>query len=406
MANFDDLLARATDKGKATVHGAIFKGVDKHGIKIAGQDSVLPDAQPLREDAVLKAASSTKLFTSIALLQCIERGLIGLDDPVTSVAPELADPQIVTGTHPDTGELQSKPATQQITPRQLLTHTSGLGYWFLHPLLTKWATTTPKGKKSRESLVVPERHAIPLVFEPGEGWMYGVGLDWAGCIVRRLHGGVSLEDYMIENIWKPLGLERPFPTFCISRQGNEEYRARLMGAAERVKPADACSFAEPGIREFEFWQGDNPHDQDGGHGLCLTTRDYVAVLADLIADEPRLLRRETVQQMFTPQLDPGSATQKMLVQLRVAWDMVAGSDVAEGAVNHGLGGLLVTKDTPASGQPAGTLAWGGAANTVWFACREKGVAGFMSTQLSPFGDEHVKELVEAWRRDFWEKFRG
>lgn len=356
---------------------------------------------------MLKAASSTKLFTSIALLQCVDRGLIGLDDPVASVAPELAHPHIITGgMAPNTGELQYKPAAQQVTPKQLLAHTSGLGYWFLHPLLAKWATTTPEGKASRESLLVPKRHAIPLLFEPGEGWMYGVGLDWAGCIVRRLHGGMSLEEYMVEHIWKPLGLEAPFPTFCISQAGNEEYKARLMGAAERVKPNDADPNGRAGLKQFEFWQGDNPHDQDGGHGLCLTTRDFLAVLADLVADEPKLLRRETVQAMFTPQLNPGSAAQGMLVQLRAAWDMVAGSDVAEDAVNHGLGGLLVTKNTPESGQPAGILAWGGAANTVWFACRDKGVAGFMSTQLSPFGDDHVKELVEAWRRDFWEKLKA
>ncbi|KAH7021410.1 penicillin binding protein [Microdochium trichocladiopsis] len=405
MADFETLLARATDKNAPTLHGAIFKGVDKHGqeiySKIAGHASLPspsnPDPPVLQEDAVFKAASSTKLFASVALLQCVDRGLIGLDDPVSSVLPELAHPQIITGISPDTGAAQYTPATQPITPRHLLTHTSGLGYWFLHPLLMKWATTTPEGKKSRESLLVHERHAIPLLFEPGGqgqgqeespgGWMYGVGLDWAGCLVRRLHGNMSLEDYMIENIWKPLGLQAPYPTFCISKKGEDgdEYRRRLMGGAER----------------YTFWQGDNAQDQDGGHGLCLTTRDFVAVLADLVADEPKLLSREMVQEMFTPQLAPGSAAQKSLAGLRVVCDTVAGPDVDADAVNHGLGGLLVTKESPVSGQPAGTLAWGGAANTIWFACRDKGVAGFMTTQVHPFGDQQVHELVEAWRKEFW-----
>lgn len=271
----------------------------------------------------------------------------------------------------------------------------------MHPLLMKWATQMPAGKKSREAKLVHERHAIPLVFEPDEGWMYGVGLDWAGCLVRRLHGGISLEDYMIEHIWKRVGLEAPFPTFCLGRDGEEgeEYRGRLMGAAERVE--DAEGGRKLGLRGYSFWQGDNPHDQDGGHGLCLTTKDFVAVLADLVADEPKLLSKRLVEEMFTPQLTPGSVAQRALGDFRVACDIVAGKDAPGEAINHGLGGLLVTEGSEESSMPAGTLAWGGAANTIWFACRERGVAGFMSTQLHPFGDEVVRELVEAWRRDVW-----
>jgi CubicO group peptidase (beta-lactamase class C family) len=356
--------------------------------KISGYDSVGPHAAPLRDDAVFKYASASKLITSIALLQCVDRGLIGLDEPLARIIPELDGKEILKG-NSDAG-LITEPSTTKITARHLLSHMSGLTYFFMHPLLLKWRTQTQEGLKFKDSLKVDERCNIPLTFEPGQGWSYGTSLDWAGVVVKRFHGGVSLEDYMVENIWKPLGLSAPFPTFCISRDA--EYQARVMGAAERG--------ADGQLKAYEFWQGDNAVDQDGGHGLSGTAGDWLAVLADLVSDSPKLLKPDTVAALFEPQVDKNSKAMSMLLALRPAWELVAGP-VPDSAINHGLGGLLVTEEAPELGQPKNLLGWGGAANTVWFACRETGVAGFFSTQLHPFSDPAIKELVNAWKKDFF-----
>lgn len=171
--------------------------------KIAGYDSVLPDALPLREDAVLKLASATKLITSIALLQCIDEGLIGLDEPLTDIIPEFDGIEILT-------EVSGKDFTfersnNNVTASQLLSHTSGLGYPFTNRLLMLRAQAC---KDVPQSHRVTEKWAIPLVFEPGTGWVYGCGLDWAGLVVSRLHG-TSLDEYFVEQIWKRLGLVAP-----------------------------------------------------------------------------------------------------------------------------------------------------------------------------------------------------
>lgn len=346
-----------------------------------------PDAAPLKDDAVFKFASATKLITSVALLQCIDDGLIGIDQPLRKLLPELGR-QVIKGVS-DNGDLILEPAINNITPRHLLTHTSGLAYWFLNPLLMKWKQT-PDGKKYAESTKIHERCNIPLVFEPGSGWSYGVGLDWAGVLIKRLHGGMSLEDYMIEHIWKKVGRSAPFPTFCISKSSN--YESRLMAGAERGTDEE--------LKSYEFWQGNNPHDQDGGHGLSGTADDWLAVLADLVSDQPKLLKAETVAMMFEPQLANNTPAIPMLLQLRPAWELVTGK-VPDTAVNHGLGGMLVTESLADIGQPKNLLAWGGAANTVWFISREHGVAGFFSTQLHPFADPFVTELVDTWKSDFW-----
>lgn len=358
--------------------------------KVAGFDSVAPDAQPLREDAVFKLASATKLIVSIALLQCIDSDLVGLDEPLSKILPELDGKEILLG-ESETGFIFES-SKIKIAPRHLLSHTSGLAYPFLHPLLGKWRAS-PVGLEGQNSRIIAEKYNTPLLFEPGTGWVYGGSLDWAGVLVRRLNKGISLEDYMIENIWKPLGLSHPFPTFAISN--HPEYKARLLQGTTR----NSAGQLEP----HEFWFGDNPEDQEGGAGLVATAQDYTAVLADLVSDSPKLLKLETVSLMFTPQIPTGSPCISMLHQLRPAWEHIAGP-ISSDVVNHGLGGLLLLGDVPEISQPKNLLVWGGASNIAWFASKELGVAGFFATQISPFGDQPVNDLINGWKKDFWSRF--
>ncbi|KAE8151333.1 beta-lactamase/transpeptidase-like protein [Aspergillus avenaceus] len=397
MTEFDALLAEYTDRGNPKVHGVICKCVDKNGNeiynKIAGYDSISPDASPLREDVVLKLGSATKLITSIALLQCVDEGLIGLDDPLTDVLPEFESKSILTDVSGSNMTFENSEVS--ITARHLLTHTSGLGYPFTHPLLRLRAEArrADPNYSQNYSYRVTERYTMPLVFEPGTGWLYGCSLDWAGVVVSRLHDGISLGDYMVENIWKRLGLLAPFPCFNIAL--HPEYNARAMQGVTRTPSGR--------LEPCDRWAFDNNEDQEGGSGLSCTAQDFVAVLADLVSETPKLLKPATIAEMFTPQLVPNSPSIKMLLGLRVAWDTVAGP-VSEDRINHGLCGVLCTGSVPEIGQPKNVLAWGGASNIVWWVNRDNGVAGFFATQQAPFGNPTVTSLVNAWKRDFWTRF--
>lgn len=236
---------------------------------------------------------------------------------------------------------------------------------------------------------------MPLVFEPGTGWLYGCSLDWAGVVVTRLHGGMSLEEYFVENIWKRLGLQAPFPRFNISL--HPEYNARAMGGVSRTPDGK--------LVPNDKWAFDNPEDQEGGSGLSCTAKDYVSVLADLVSDSPKLLKQATIAEMFLPQLVTKSESIQNLLGLRAAWDTVSGP-IKDDAVNHGLGGILCVGDVPEIGQPGGMLAWGGASNIVWWVNRELKVAGFFATQQAPFGNPTVTKLVNAWKKDFWSQFNS
>lgn len=356
--------------------------------KIAGYNSLSQDAPPVREDAVLKVASATKLITSIALLQCIDKGLIGLDEPLTHILPEFEGKNILT--HVDGPDCTFTQSSTPVTARHLLSHTSGLGYRFTHRLLMQRAEARKDGP---QTLKVPERYDMPLVFEPGTGWLYGCSLDWAGAVVSRLHDGITLEEYFVKNIWEPLGLSAPFPRFNIAR--HPEYNARLMQGAKLVQDK---------LEHQDVWAFDNPEGQDGGAGLSATTADYVAVLADLVSESPRLLKQSTIETMFVPQLVPKSSSVKDLLALRPAWDTVTGP-ISEDMINHGLGGILCVGPVPEINQPKGMLGWGGASNIIWWINREAGVAGFFATQQSPFGNKNVTELVNAWKKDFWTQYK-
>ena len=93
-------------------------------------------AKPITEDATFWIASCTKLLTTICALQNVEQGKLGLDDDVSTILPEWKSPDVLSGWDQD--QPQFKKATKKITLRQLLTHSSGMGYDFLSPDLAKW----------------------------------------------------------------------------------------------------------------------------------------------------------------------------------------------------------------------------------------------------------------------------
>lgn len=147
--------------------------------KASGYDGVSADAKPIDLDTTFWIASCTKLIGTIAVLQCVERGQIGLDETVENILPELDNPGIISdGTSPDLVDSPPKihPATKKINARHLLCHTSGLAYDMFSPTLTAWRVGRGESLQGLPGDVTTA-HAVPLLFEPGEGWAYGGGID-------------------------------------------------------------------------------------------------------------------------------------------------------------------------------------------------------------------------------------
>lgn len=250
--------------------------------------------------------SCTKLLTTICAMQLVEKGLIGLDDEVGSILPELKSLNIIREDPRESFVLTS--AKNKITLCHLLTHTSGLSYDAMHPVLVAWRKSRGEGPLVMSGKVL-EAFSIPLLFEPGTSWVYGAGLEWAGVLIERM-SGKSLSAYMEDHIFKPLGLGRS--TFKLSQRRDMEEHAAQMWL--RSEGGQLVPIPSP-------YPVDAP-DDCGGLGLITSTSDFVSVLKDLLRESPVLLKAETVEAMFTPQFQHGSPMYDSLIKqmVRFAFD--------------------------------------------------------------------------------------
>lgn len=171
---------------RALLDAAVADGT-AHGIAalVVGRDGALfhHAAGEAGERTMFRNASMTKAVATTAALQLVEQGRLRLDDPVASILPEFGRLQVLEGFDGDAPILRA-PASQA-TVRQLMTHTSGCGYFFTNEKLLRWHALTgaPTVLSGRKCSIV-----TPLVNDPGTAWEYGVSTDWLGLVVEQVTG--------------------------------------------------------------------------------------------------------------------------------------------------------------------------------------------------------------------------
>lgn len=400
-ANIEAAFQAAIDAEK--INGAILCASDAGGRftynKTLGQRTLLSGEKRAHQlDDILFVASATKLITTIAALKCVEDGLISLTGDLSEIAPELSKMQIITGFSEDGKSPLLEPQTQSITLEMLLTHSSGLAYHFIHPLVGRWRerfASRPENPSEDQKLLVEEMINYPLVFQPGTSWMYGPSLDWAGRIVERLTGR-ALCDFMHQRIFEPLGItDAEF--YPVTR---EELRARLVDLNPNDPKALGRAVLGGGGEMNEQTKGDF-----GGHGLFISAQDYLKILRSLLANDEKILKRETVDTMFEQHLSPEAADGH-----RDALDSPAGVFFRVGVApsskaGHGLGGLLTMENTE-GWYGNRTLSWGGGRTCCWFIDRQNNLCGIGAVQSAlPLDGEVVESLKQCFRHDIYRKHR-
>lgn len=286
-AQIDQLLRTATQTGE--VPGIVAMATDAddityeaaYGLRRLGNDS------PMALDSVILLASMSKPLTTAAVMQLVEQGRVDLDETVESWLPELADPQVLEG-FDDSGSAVTRPARNSITLRHLLTHTAGFGYEFFNTDLQRYKEVT--GIPGFTSSMIASI-STPLLFDPGERWNYGVGLDWAGILLQRV-SGQSLGAYLDENLLGPLGMH---DTAIVIRP---DMRDRL--SAVHARGADGSLTA----LDFELTQA--PETEMGGQTLYGTVPDYIRFLRMIInrgaIGSHQVLQPDTVTDMSRNQI--------------------------------------------------------------------------------------------------------
>jgi methyl acetate hydrolase len=149
-------------------------------------------------DTVFRIASMTKAVTSVAAMQLVEQGKLRLGEPIGNLLPELTSPQVLEG-FDTSGAPRLRPAKGPITLRHPLTHTAGFGYEFWNPELMR-VSGMPSLRSGKLAAL-----RMPLVFDPGERWEYGINIDLVGRAVEIV-SGQSLDAYLSEHIFTPLGM--------------------------------------------------------------------------------------------------------------------------------------------------------------------------------------------------------
>ena len=364
-ADIDGLLQTAVEAG--TWHGVVAVVVDRDGVL---HETCAGQASP---ETMFRNASMTKAVATTAALQLVEQGRLELDATVESVLPEFAELQLIEGYDGDRPIL--RPPASKPTFRQLMTHTAGLGYFFVNQRLFDYlsATGLPSPLDGKRTSL-----DAPLVNDPGTVWEYGVNTDWLGLAIERITGQ-SLSAYVTEHVYGPLGMVDS--TFYPSA----EQRARLLPIMMRA--------ADGSLEPTDIDLPDDPEWDAGGHGSYGTARDYArfvrAWLRDGELDGERILTPETVELAFSDHIEGVALPELMTSCMPELSNDVPTLPVPQG---WGLGFHLMKVDLPGM-RSAGTGGWSGIFNTYYWIDRSAGIGGVIMTQVLPFFDARIIETV-------------
>ncbi|KAI1655509.1 beta-lactamase/transpeptidase-like protein [Daldinia decipiens] len=368
---YEDAIASGLLPGVSVIAG------DKYGNEIYsksfGKASLKEGTDlPYTDSTISSIASMSKLMTAVAVLQCVQDGTLDLDKDIKALLPNIGKYGIITGFDDDKNIGIFTPNSIPITLRMLLTHTSGHEYDWFNPLLVKWRAS--RGERPFSGPDAEHIATLPLMYPPGTGFSYGVNFEWAGKAVEAVTH-LSLDEFMRERIWKPLGIENDASFFPRARDGMKDRIADLSTLNEKGEP--------PAVDASDFDMIGGVSDCLGGAGVFTTSRAYYTFLSALLRRDPKLLSPALYEELFRPQLDEKleqklnddialpEKTQYLGLQIplsiRKTWSFAG----------------LVVKEGQEGWFAPNTVFWGGYPSCMWFIDHETGICGTAVCQIIP-----------------------
>jgi CubicO group peptidase (beta-lactamase class C family) len=314
--------------------------------KAAGYNDI-DSKEALSKDGIFRIASQTKAITSVAVMMLWEEGKFSLDDPISKFIPSFANQKVLDQFNPKDTTYTTVPAKRASTVRDLLSHISGLGYATIG---TPQATAIYTKNKITGGLdVIDDQLAaamtrlgtLPLMYQPGEQWMYGLNTDLLGYLIE-IWSGMTLNEFFTTRIFKPLGMNDTYfnvPADKAKRLVNF-FTEDSTGIKKTTNAFGALDMSFP-LHEKEYFSG--------GGGLSSTIYDYAVFLQMLLNggeyNGTRILARNSVRMMTMNQI----------------------GDLSLGEAKFGLGFSIVTENgSRLEPNQAGTYAWGGAFSTTYW----------------------------------------
>jgi CubicO group peptidase (beta-lactamase class C family) len=327
---------------------------------------------PMQTDALFRIASQSKALISTGILMLQEEGKLLISDPLEKYLPEFH--QTTVAVPRDTGGYDVVPAKRAITLRDLLTHTSGIGYGngvgadaWRRAGIQNWYFAD---RNEPIAATVSRMAALPFEAQPGEKWVYGYSVDILGVVIERA-SGMPLDQFMRTKIFAPLGMNDT--AFYVP----PEKRNRLATVYSLNADNHIVRAPDAGTMESQGAYVDGPRMSfSGGAGLTSTAADYGRFLQMMlnggVLDGHRILSRKTVELMTTDNLHG--------VAFRPGQGFGLGFDVA--------------KDVGERGMPSsvGEFGWGGAYHSTYWVDPHEGLVVVYLAQLLPSRnlDDHAK----------------
>lgn len=333
--------------------------------------------KPMQKDQIFRIMSQTKAITSVGIMILYEQGKLLLDEPISKFIPEFKNPVVLDKFNDADTTYTTVPANREITFRDLLTHTSGIDYTDIGGSKVKAIYTKnkiPSGLGYFDADLLERMKAmakLPLSFQPGEKWQYGLNSDLLGCLIEVI-SGMTLDEFFKKNIFEPLVM-------------NDTYFNVPASKANRM----ASVYTEDGQGNIINWSHTfrnidpdypmmNKKYFSGGAGLSSTAYDYAVFLQMLlnggIYNGHRIISKRSVELMTSNQIKEGLFGDNYM----------------------GLGfGITSKKSADKGPRYEGSYSWGGYyGTTYWVDPKAKLVCLFM-TQHTPNSHGNVEAKFEA-----------
>jgi len=346
LQRLDDTMNRWVKQGWMT--GAVAMVV-RNG-NIAYYTSVgyndLDTQSTLNKEDIFRIASQTKAITSVAVMMLYEEGKFLLEDPVSKYIPTYANAQVLDKFNSKDTTYTTIPAKRPVTIRDLLTHTSGIGYATIgsleeNAIYAKNKITHGLDVSDDElSAAMTRLGSLPLIHQPGERWTYGLNIDLLGYLIE-IWSGMSLDEFFSQRIFLPLGMKDTY--FNVPEDKASRLVHFYMEDSTGLKKTESAldlNLNFP-LRKKTYFSG--------GGGLSSTIYDYGVFLQMLLNkgeyNGKRYLSRNTVRMMTMNQI----------------------GDLSLGDNKFGLGFAIVTeKGSALMPTQVGTYSWGGAFSTTYW----------------------------------------
>jgi len=348
--------------------------------------------RPLKKDAVMRVYSMTKPITSAAVMILFEEGRFMLDDPVSKYLPSFENVEVFKSVK--NGVIQTEPCEREMTVRDLLRQTCGLGYgWGNDPVSQRYKEANLFDPATTLEDMVQKLGTLPLYTQPGQDWRYSVAIDVLGRLVE-VWSGQGLDEFMQQRLFDPLGMNDT--GFFVP----QENQARLT-QVYNYSPDKGLMPLGKESAYGRYAQGQNRLFSGGG-GLVSTASDYLRFAQMLanggVLEGTRILSPKTVALMRTNALPEG---------ITLPWGKLRG---------HGYGFALSVQTDNAHSPSLGSVGdygWDGAASTYFRIDPKEDLVILLMTHRMPCDDEiqiKLKTLVyqaltepvegkdEGWRK--------